>query len=208
LADAAAFWRADRGEQTAPWIAQYWSSTHAEHRQHLISRLTEVVPNAASIYEFGCHCAPNLYMLRTRMPWLSIAGCDVNEAAIAAGRELLTRSKIVDADLRCGTIPGATADAPDRTYDVVLSCYALSYVEPEQLSATIAELWRITNKLLVVFEPMAIAPIPPGVGARNEYIEYRHDYLPAIRSLGARRARLEQVWFPDNRINGLLMVYR
>lgn len=207
------------------WIQEYWNTIDAPYRHALIDALIELPP-FGTLLEVGCHCGPNLALIHRALPRVCLHGMDVNERAIVEGRERL-RAIDVPASLRVGAIPEDTDGWPDGRFDVVLSCYTLAHVGPDDLVKTMAECWRLTAQHLVIFEPMALPPDfqrEQRSDPQDGFVEWQHDYVGAANAIPAcagTTGDLTAFKFPaerrqehgtcidmDVRLNGLLVIHR
>jgi len=200
--DCTAFWRGLRGDWTQDWVDAYWAGRHDAHRVDLRETILRFSPT--SVYEFGCHCGPNLWQCESA-GILTLAGCDINAPAVEQGRVHLPH-----ADLTVGSVPTATAQYPDRAFDVVFSCFALAYTAPVILRITLAELWRLTGRALVLLEPMAAdGKGPQLLGDGHDYLEWRHDYFFFLSMMvGVQAATFRRTVYETSALNGLLTIER
>lgn len=205
---ASDFWSAPRGPLTQGWIHEYWTSQDQPHHLLLVQELARL--NPASVLEVGCHCGVNLRALSVACPECRLAGFDVSADAIADGRRRLAECGI-DADLRVGRAPEALNDYGDDCVEWACSCYTLAYVDPKEVSATLAAMWRVSSKGIVLFEPTAFDLTQAFGFARPEfgYREFRHPYLhlmSAIPGMTGALATIHEVAYPDNALNALIVV--
>ena len=183
-------------EGTSAWISRYWDSWQAPYRQRLADALAPFVgAGARSVLEIGCHCGPNLRLWRSRWPTLQCWGFDVSTEAIAAGQQFFAGDPHADVwveDLRRAlTLPRA---------DVVVSCYALAYVPPEELAETVGRLRDAARMAMILAEPMAFGGDAEGRCA-DDPEEYRHDYVRLLAWHGVATVTMLE---PVDRLNAIL----
>jgi trans-aconitate methyltransferase len=183
------------------WMARYAGSVDQPHRAKVVEALRRLGP-FWSLFEIGCHCGPMLRAVLAAFPGVLLGGCDVNAGAVEAAR-LWLPSVIV------GPFPAVTAQMPDQSVDVVLSCYALAYISPEQVGAALAEAGRLAARAVVLCEPMNW----DGNTDKREsaFGEWRHPYLKRLMArpeFQGWTARCEELDYPDNYLSGLMVVER
>jgi ubiquinone/menaquinone biosynthesis C-methylase UbiE len=209
--EAARWWANPRGERNGTWIETYQKSLAQRHRDVIVS-IVQGLKGVTSVLEVGSHCGPNLVRLARACPQLEqLSGVDVNADAVAAGQRwvqgLGLSSRI---ELATGRVPDVTDSLPDGCVDVVLSCYALAYIAPQDLDAVLYEMGRLAKRAIVLAEPM------PGLPARtaqlqSEYHEWAHDYHAASKWIAPWRnctTRVEPISPPVDRLNGVLVATR
>jgi trans-aconitate methyltransferase len=196
---ATAFWANHAVDPT--WMARYAGSTEQPHRERVVAALRRLMP-FSSLWEVGCHCGPMLRAVQAAFPGTLLGGCDVNEGAADAARAWLP-------SVLTGPFPEVSAEMPDRSVDVVLSCYALAYLSPERIGAALAEAGRLAAKAVVLCEPMNW----DGNTDKREsaFGEWRHPYLRTLMGLPGFQgwtATCEELDYPDNYLSGLMVVER
>jgi len=172
---ATEWWQRPRLEKTQQWIAEYQKSLRTRHRL-VISRIVgDLQPH--SLVEIGCHCGPNLIRLANDHPSIeTLVGLDVNTDAIEAGKNWVAAQGLSSRiGLMAAKTPEATQQWPDRSVDVVLSCYALAYIAPPDLDSVLWELGRIAAKAIVLAEPMTDG-LTETHTMLNGYQEWAHNY--------------------------------
>lgn len=207
--EAANWWARPRGEQAGAWIANYQKSLHLRHRVAISQIVGELQPS--TLLEVGCHCGPNLIRLATDHPALKIAGLDASPEAIAAGQQWASNAGFgVRVELAVGRFPQATEKFPTGAFDVVLSCYTLAYIAPQDLDAALYEIGRIAKHAVILAEPQALDAAP---GTQRHtmsgYSEWAHNYEIARRwtkTLSGRRARVVPVAPPVDALNAILVL--
>lgn len=138
------------------------------------------------LYEPGCHVGPNLLRIRQRFPDCVVQGSDVNHAVIATAKALFAEDPNValwQADLF------TDFNAPFLVKpDVILTCYTLAYVAPEDLLIVLRRIVDETNYAAVLAEPMAFQAEDAG-RMPTAFPSWRHDYLHGFDQVMAERGR-------------------
>jgi ubiquinone/menaquinone biosynthesis C-methylase UbiE len=209
--EAARWWANPRGERNGTWIETYQKSLAHRHRDLIVS-IVGGLEGVTSVLEVGSHCGPNLVRLARAYPQLEqLSGVDVNADAVAAGQRwvqgLGLSSRI---ELATGRVPDVTDSLPDGCVDVVLSCYALAYIAPQDLDAVLYEMGRLAKRAIVLAEPMPGGPGRPSQ-LQSEYHEWAHDYHGASKWIASWRGcatRVEPISPPVDRLNGVLVAVR
>jgi SAM-dependent methyltransferase len=159
--------------------AFYWNTRHEPHRDVLVQTLQQLPP-FTSLFEVGCGPGMNLWRIQEAFPDAILTGLDVSQAAVDYGAE-----RFAEADrqgllagtgrvtLCAGTVPDAL-EAFDPA-DVVLSCYALTYVPPTLIEPTLTRLVELARQAIVLAEPMVVPGLPGGIV--HALGESRYDYL-------------------------------
>ena len=147
------FW-ATRDERAAK---AYWESKGEMYRGLLADALRPLAP-FASVLEIGCHSGPNLWAIRQRWPDPVLYGGDPALKVAMFGAAMCALPSAAAVDLSgigffCGSAPSCfdpfgvvpigvdehgvgpcdKATLPD--VDVIVSCYTLAYLTPEQLDS-------------------------------------------------------------------------
>lgn len=205
------WWARPREDHAAAWVANYRNSLQVRHRAIIAEAVAGL--QAESLLEIGCHCGPNLVRLAKELPGLSCLGLDVNAEAVKAGTDWASAEGLGGrVQLRHGGFPQATAAMDDGCVGVVLSCYTLGYMAPEDLDAVLYECGRLAKRAVILAEPMVLDGTgPQGHGNVSGYREWVHDYLRALRWIGTLRdmtTRIERVSPPVDRMNAVLVCTR
>lgn len=208
--EATEFWARPRDESSA-WISNYQRSLQTRHRIIISRAIREC--GATSVLEIGCHCGPNLLRIATDQPRVTrLLGYDVNEQAVEAGRRWAQSVGLGDRiQIEAGTVPAATRHLPDRSFDVVLSCYTLAYIAPGDLAAMLWEMGRLAKHAMVIAEPMTSAHEPRTRSNLTGYVEWAHNYQTASRWLGTWSdcvMRSEPVSPPVDQLDTVLIAER
>lgn len=188
--DAATDWASRRDDE---WVKGYRDSWDRPHRHFLVDRVARFEP-VSSVLELGCHAGPNLRLLAKRFPAAHITGIDVNLPAIDEARRSLAEFSNVTAkhsDLR-----SELASLDDNAVDCIVSCFALAYVDSEEIGEVLGDAWRATRKALILMEPH------PGPDQTAEQSGWRHDYATLLKRAGFPAAHTEPLE-RDNRAGEL-----
>ncbi len=206
--DAVQWWTNPRGEHATTWIQNYQNSLNTRHRV-LISQIVGGL-HPGSVLEIGCHCGPNLIKLATDHPTLKCYGLDPSAEAIAAGNQWAQSLELGQrVEMQVGRFPEATDKLPSKSFDVVLSCYAIgAYVAPADLHASLYELGRIARRAVIIAEPMVIGE-SQARQTMNGYVEWHHDYQKAVAwapNLNQLPRRVVGVDPPVDALNAILVL--
>jgi hypothetical protein len=210
--DAANWWARSRGETNTHWITNYQKSLRTRHRDVIVDIVRDL-PAVTSVLEVGSHCGPNLVRLAQEFPAIEqLSGVDVNADAITAGIRWVHGLGLSERiGLSPGRVPDATSALPDGCVDVVLSCYALAYIAPQDLDTVLYEMGRLARTAIVLAEPMTTKAIADERMAVSGYREWAHNYQDASRWIGTWRGRSQRivpVAPPVDRLNGILVAVR
>lgn len=136
-------------DENGNWIDGYWNSVTHPHRELLVQSISKF--NPGSILEIGCNCGPNLYLLAKKYPDAKITGIDINPKAVEQGNELFKKE-----GLKNVTLIACKADEisrfADNNFDVVFTDAVLIYFGTDIIKNTIADIFRISKKGIVLFE--------------------------------------------------------
>lgn len=189
------YW-ATRHETAGPgWAERYWQDTGAPHRDALVAAVAELWP-FRSLLEVGCNAGPNLRRFAARWPEVAYHGIDANADALETARRHGLGAALVH-----GALPAALTTLP--VVDVVVTCYALAYVAPEDLGRALTGLWAKTHRGLVLAEPMTVGEsVVVGEGP-----EWAHDYATEITRQGWSLSRFVRRPVPRaDRLDSLLLL--
>lgn len=170
-AKSEAWWR----DRKNPEIATYRNSVSTLPRRFLADAAAAMRP-WGSVLEFGCHCGPNLTVLRDRFGQFAYTGIDVNPAAIGAAREEFKN------DPRSAfRIGNATAlDYLDESFDLVFTSSCLSLIAPDVVGGVIEKLIAMAREAVIFQEPQRTGD------GHARILEWAHDYGTLIQAACAR----------------------
>lgn len=196
-ADATAFWAGPRPLDT---YQRYWAATGQPHRSSLIGAL-HLLPRFTTLHEIGCAVGTNLRLVQEAFPWVICSGSDVNDGAIAFARKRLTNVTFHVGD----ALIEAARWRPDSV-DVIISCYALAYVSPADLTLVLRAAVVAARLGVICVEPHGE---PVGQITGLSFPEWRHSYAHTLQTcmddVGRKgRINARQLLTPVDRCNGLI----
>lgn len=182
------------GRSDAAWIDTYWHSVDLPHRAAILAAIRGL-GRWRSLLEVGCHAGANLRLIAGEYPQAVLTGLDPNAHVIAEARRRLPAVTFGHGDLR----------GPERLpeHDVVLACYCLAYLPPESLPAALERLLGAARQALIIAEPMwggPLGPIP-----EDPHTAWRHDYVTALRAVGAPGRLIGKRLPAVDQLDGLLV---
>lgn len=208
--EAGNWWAQPRGAHAPDWILTYQRSLMAPHRTAIVAQVKAL--QAETLLEVGCHCGPNLVRLGRECPDLQMLGVDISAEAITAGRQWVDSVGLGDrVQMNAGRMPLVTEQVPSRSVDVVLSCYTLAYLAPQDLDAVLYEIGRLAEKAVILAEPMVDSGPSVSLHQRQGYREWAHGYrdaLPWVNTLRGWSARSISVEPPVDHLNRILVLER
>jgi hypothetical protein len=142
-----------------------------------------------------------LWAVQEAFPQARLGGCDVNQEAVDHARQCWP-------GVRCGAFPAVSASLPAGAVDVVLSCYALAYVSPEDLGAALDEASRLARKAVILCEPMSWDG-RTGIREDGAYAEWMHPYIHRLMTRPSYlgwTATGQMVSYDSNRLTGLIVL--
>jgi hypothetical protein len=146
-------------------------------------------------------------MIRQVFPWVAVEGLEVSSEASIFAQEQFKLDPAVR--ITCGDMLHESEVWDPHEVDVVVSCYSLAYVAPEDLSDLLEAVVRSAAKAVVLVEPMYG---PPGRMPVQYTAEWRHTYTdllePLLRADG-RPARMtgEKLDTPVESCDGIVTVH-
>lgn len=195
------WWSQSRGAESGAWIENYKTSLEARHRLAISRIVGDLKPR--TLLEVGCHCGPNLVRIALDHPTVKCAGIDPSAEAIAAGRAWV---QSLDLHRRIGFNEGAfplgTEALPSGGVDVVLSCYTIGYLEPDDLDDALYEMGRLASQAVILAEPMD----GPGRYTLGGYQEWHHPYLERQKWIGTLRDRKVAIVGVDPPVDALSQI--
>lgn len=171
-----------------------WNKWQDSHRVTAMMALRLLEP-VSSVYELGCGSGPNLRLLKEYWPVpLKLGGSEPSPGLASWASEHLG----VHIDQT------ALPEVPADDWDVVLTCYALAYVEPEDVLTALSAL---KARALVIAEPNGnVMGAPAGLmqivegGQPVGVPEWHHDYPVLLEASGWR---LTWRWPLVTKVHGL-----
>ena len=201
---ATAFWAAPR-DSTA-WVTGYRDSLHTRHRAVILEALDASSP-WRSVHELGCHCGPNLRLIRQRFPWSVCTGSDVNTQAIEEGRRWFALDPNVSL-WQANLLDDLNTPYMEKP-DIILTCYTLAYVAPEDLHIVLRRLVQEARRGVILAEPMA--PASQAGSLKKPFPEWSHDYAATMGAVMQEQGRdgigvIRMVDPPVDNLNAVLTV--
>lgn len=187
------------------WLKKYWHSTEGSHRDAIIRALERVGGGFGSLLEVGCNAGPNLRRIHGRWPSVQLAGLDVHRGAVEYGTAA-AREEGWHWTGHVGDLRELDRLAP---VDVVLSCYALAYLDPRDIDRALGAALACARKAVILCEPSVTIGqperyIPPGP---NNVAEYLYDYRMRLAALpGPHRASETPITPPHERLTQILTI--
>ncbi len=207
---ATRYWTTRHETYGPGWTEHYWESWRAPHRQQIVRALERIGP-WDSLLELGCGPGANLRLIHGRWPGARLHGLDGNADAVAYTRARMAEFECSDrVTVEHDRLPDGLLRYTDG-FDVILSCYALAYLDPGDLARALHLALGLARVAVVIAEPMVIDPADAeGLAHESSPTEWRHDYLGRSMAIGPPdwHATLERVDPPVDRLNGLLILRR
>lgn len=195
-APATQFW-AERGPyEWARVLPTYWEAGAQAHRTAMISAMRDLPP-FESVRELGCAAGTNLKLIRTAFPSAIVQGLDVSQEAVLFAQDKFLRDGAVGV-MQADILQDGELWEPGEV-DVVVTCYTLAYVSPDDIETVMTNILRSARVGCVFVEPMMgetgrIHVNCPGL------IEWRHDYVRLLDTLlnaDPRNAALDAMPLPE-----------
>jgi hypothetical protein len=158
------------------WLDDYWHSSDREYRS-ILSDAVGALATHGSVLEIGCHCGPMLDRIMRDFPGLRGLGVDCSEQAIDAGRKLLAPwgDRI---ELMVGDAVALIDRIPSRSVEVVISCYTLAHIRPDEVRDVLIGMCRVARVGAVVMEPHG-----KGIVGDGALKVWAHDYASMLDGL-------------------------
>lgn len=169
------------------WARDMWNSWLDPQRIVLVKAIQKVVETPSSILEVGCGSGPNLRLWRAQWPSADLTGVDVNDTALGWGqRQAAEEGWFWDAYRR--RLTETEGDWGLLRHDVVVSCYTLTYLTPDEINPVLQQLLRLTRNALVIMEPMVAHGTPEyhyggKPGGQRGYPEFWYDYPTRFKEI-------------------------
>jgi SAM-dependent methyltransferase len=132
------------------WGEEYSGSHHYSHRRLLRGKIANHAP-LVSVLEIGCNIGSNLAFLAEAFPQARLYGVDINAGAIKEGIKLLKKMGAGNIDLFVGKADQLKMFG-EKSVDVSFTDATLLYIGPDKIHKVIAEMLRVTRKVLVFNE--------------------------------------------------------
>lgn len=136
----AKWWR----DRKINWHEHYTATINHPHRAFLIEKLRTMA--FGSLFEVGCASGPNLLLVSQNFPHAQIGGCDMNEDAITAAKEILPPLSVLQCD------PAWAIFHSDNATDITLSDACLIYIGKDRIDQVLREMKRITRRQIILIE--------------------------------------------------------
>jgi SAM-dependent methyltransferase len=104
-----------------------------------------------SVLELGTGYAQNLTVLAKQLPQVDFLGIDSSESCIKSGKAFLAEREFKNIRLLCAPA-SSLKDYEDDSFDVVVSCAFMLYVEPSEIEELVCQMFRVAKKRIVVLE--------------------------------------------------------
>ena len=137
--------KVDWNYSEADWIQGYMKSVNHPHRQVILDAL-EILEPFESLIEVGCSTGPNLYCIGTKYNEVKLHGIDINPHVVAEAQKWKKRNT----KIYLGSI--SKIDAPDKSYDILLSDAVMLYVGKVSIRKVLNEFERVTKKGMIFVE--------------------------------------------------------
>jgi SAM-dependent methyltransferase len=182
------YWR----ENGAGWFKEYErrkSTIPYFHIQELF--ITQLVANAApaKVLEYGCGVGRHLRNL-SRIANIDANGYDQSPTMVADMANWAT-PEFVKSHVHVGP-PVAPLPYADGEFDIVYTCEVLVHTRPEDVRFILAELMRVSKRLVFHLEPDPSTPLTAGA----HHGCWGHDLAAMYRELSAEPLVLDKA-FPD-----------
>jgi predicted O-methyltransferase YrrM len=191
------FWlREDRKERQSHG-GEELPALRGSERATLVEQICDRYP-FTSLLEIGSGLAVNFHILHRLLPAVQLMGIESDASRVEAANKSLTE---------CGVAHAVTqlADArslgrfPDKSFDLVISCASLLYIEGTDISTVLAEMLRLAKRTVLLLEQNIDCPHAPegvklpGFDGTPDY--WIRDYNALLAPL-APHARIQTVPIP------------
>lgn len=190
------------------WERAMYDSWLDPQRIQLVKAIERACKTPGSILEVGCGSGPNLRLWRAQWPSADLTGMDVNAVAVGWGQKQAWSEgwdwTPVNWPLeRLKDMPGP--------FDVVVSCYTLTYIDPNEIDSVLQQLVRLTKTALVIMEPMVSMDqeerFYPGREEGGEgYHEFWYDYPTRLKKLLPHGQVQIEPMTPWGHLNGIVTI--
>jgi ubiquinone/menaquinone biosynthesis C-methylase UbiE len=188
----------------------FWDSRNDEKKNNYLSSLFEGY-KPRSILEIGCNCGNKLYPLALRYPDAKLFGLDINHNAIEYGKEKIKEEGIQNIILQLGTAIDMTQYS-SRSMDVVFSWATLIYILPKDIASVLSEMYRVTNKSLIILE-MHSSDIIKQNEINGIYFggNWKRNYIKILTDIGIKKDNITEkkieidIWHPSGGDGSLII---
>lgn len=152
------------------WLQAYGNVDHP-HRDLILDALSSFT--FRSVLELGCGAGANLHRINKQWPVVELAGCDINNEAITAARELTPSVHYLE------TAPAHKVFFGDKSTDIVLTDAVLIYYSPKMLRKLLRNITKMARVGIVFCELHSANPLD-----RLTARYYLHNYPKVLEQAG------------------------
>ncbi len=105
----------------------------------------------SSVLELGTGYAQNLSVLAKHFPQVDFLGIDSSRSCIESGASLLKERGFKNVRLLCAPA-SSIRDYEDKSFDVLVACAFMLYIEPAEIDELVKEMFRVARKRIIVLE--------------------------------------------------------
>ena len=154
-----------------------WTKTSLESKNgKLITSEIASFDNVQSVLEIGCASAPNLRLLREKLPSAQLTGIDINKQYIRTANDYFRSANDDKVNLLAMTMDQLD-EFQDKSFDVVFTQAVLLLVPPSNINKVIAGMLRLSRKAIVLNE-FHLDAANEGFFDEGRWV---HDYYSIIR---------------------------
>jgi hypothetical protein len=146
--------------------AAYWGHRNHPSRQ-AIAAAAVGVRTTGSLLEVGCHAGPTLYAISRAKRFKRMAGTELSSEILE-----FAKRNLPDAIGQPVELVQASADNlpfEDASFDVVVTCMMLQCIGPEDITASLNELLRVSRRFLILGEPYSADKMDACPEGRADY---------------------------------------
>ena len=126
------------------------SSHDMKHRHGLVDKIISF-DDIESVLEVGCAAAPNLRLLRQKLPKAKLIGCDINPKCISTGNDYFRSVGDPNAMLYVKSTDQLTF-FEKQSIDIVFTQACLLLLPPSKIYSTLKNLFQLSKKGLILHE--------------------------------------------------------
>ena len=157
------------------WTETSLKSINLEHRKNLTQVITSL-HNIDSVMEVGCASAPNLQLIREKLPNAKLVGIDINKQAIKTARNHFLLQNDNNAEFFTKSADRLD-DFPEKSFDIVFSQAVLVFVPPINIRKVIHGMLRVSKRYIILNE-YHLDGEPNGLFNGGRWI---YDYISIIK---------------------------